>query len=426
MAGRRRLAWPAPPCHPPVIAQIRLKPVFKRADHAQSVSKPAATAFISAVLGGGVVAAALLGTGVVDHGETTTVYRQSPLASATTATHGSDTGALTARDIYKRDAPGVAFIRSRVLGTSSSPYDVYGDDSEATGSGFALDDEGHVLTNAHVVDHATAVTVTFGNRSRSATIVGKDESTDLALLKVDPHGLRFKPLALGESKSVQVGDPTVAIGNPFGFSRTLTTGVVSALQRKIRAPDDYTIENVIQTDAAINPGNSGGPLIDAGGRVIGINSQIATGGSGNGSVGIGFAVPIDTAKQVVRELKAHGRVERPWLGVDFVAIDPSLRQLGVKQDHGLLVQGVKAGGPAARAGLTGGDQGVTLTTGEQLLIGGDVVIALDGTPTSDADDLRKALGAHKPGDTVRLEVVRDGQQRTVEVTLGNRPAGAGQ
>src|SRR3712207_5985860 len=161
-------------------------------------------------------------------------------------------------------------------------------------------------------------TVRFGDkRSREADIVGKDDSTDLALLKVDPKDLDLQPLALGDSKSVQVGDPTIAIGNPFGFDRTLTTGVVSALQREIRAPDGYTIENVIQTDAAINPGNSGGPLIDAGGRVIGINSQIATGGS-RGSVGIGFAVPINTAKEVVAQLEENGRVERPWLGMQFV------------------------------------------------------------------------------------------------------------
>jgi S1-C subfamily serine protease len=394
------------------------------------VKKLVATPLVSALLGGGVVAAALLGTGMVGRGTTTTIYEQSPLASPGSVVRAAgDATALTARDIYKRDAPGVAFIRSEVLSASGSPFDVYGSaagTSEATGSGFVLDQDGHVLTNAHVVDHATAVMVTFGKRSRPAMIVGKDESTDLALLKVDPKGLRLKPLALGDSKSVQVGDPTVAIGNPFGFDRTLTTGVVSALQRQIRAPDNYTIENVIQTDAAINPGNSGGPLIDAGGRVIGINSQIATGGNGSGSVGIGFAVPIDTAKQVVAELKAHGRVERPWLGVDFVAIDPSLRQLGVDQSHGLLVQAVRPGGPAARAGIAPGDRGVTLSSGEQLAVGGDVVTAVDGRPTSSTEDLRRALAAHRPGDTVSLTVRRGGRDRMVDVTLGNRPAGAGQ
>ncbi|MEA2294789.1 MAG: hypothetical protein QOE86_2428, partial [Solirubrobacteraceae bacterium] len=296
-----------------------------------------------------------------------------------------------------------------------------------TGSGFIVTKDGYIMTNNHVVADADRVTVTLlDNRKFPAKVIGRDPTTDVAVIKVDPKGLRLKPLALGDSKSVQVGDPTVAIGNPFGFDRTLTTGVVSALQRQIRAPDNYTIENVIQTDAAINPGNSGGPLIDAGGRVIGINSQIATGGNGSGSVGIGFAVPIDTAKQVVAELKAHGRVERPWLGVDFVAIDPSLRQLGVDQSHGLLVQAVRPGGPAARAGIAPGDRGVTLSSGEQLAVGGDVVTAVDGRPTSSTEDLRRALAAHRPGDTVSLTVRRGGRDRMVDVTLGNRPAGAGQ
>jgi S1-C subfamily serine protease len=394
------------------------------------VRKLVATPLVSAVLGGGIVAAVLLGAGVVDSGRTTTIYEQSPLASTaqTTGGGGEDSGALTARDIYKRDAPGVAFIRSRTLDASSSPYDLDGSDpsrgtSEATGSGFALDRKGHVLTNAHVIDHATAVSVTFGKTTRQAMVVGKDESTDLALLKIDPSGLDLRPLELGNSKTVQVGDPTVAIGNPFGFDRTLTTGVISALQRRIKAPDDYTIDNVIQTDAAINPGNSGGPLIDAGGRVIGINSQIATGGAGSGSVGIGFAVPIDTAKDVVAELKAHGRVERPWLGLDFVAVDATLKPFGVASDHGLLVQSVKAGGPAARAGLRGGDDAVALASGDQLLTGGDVVTEVDGRAVRSSEDLRKALDTHEPGDVVALTVVRDGRELTVKVTLGNRPAG---
>jgi S1-C subfamily serine protease len=396
------------------------------------VRKLLATPLVSAVLGGGVVAAALIGTGAVGPGKTTTVYEPSPLGATASSAGRSgspgDNAALTARDIYKRDAPGVAFIRARTLTSPASPFDVYGgaEDSEATGSGFVLDRDGHVLTNAHVVDGATAVTVTFGgNRTTEAMIVGKDESTDLALLKVDPKNLKLRPLALGDSKSVQVGDPTVAIGNPFGFDRTLTTGVVSALQRRIKAPDDYTIDNVIQTDAAINPGNSGGPLIDASGRVIGINSQIATGGNGSGSVGIGFAVPIDTAKKVVAELKAHGRVERPWLGLDFLPIDPSLRQLDVGADHGLLVQSVKPGGPAARAGIEGGDRAVSLSTGDQLALGGDVVRSIDGHPTTSTEDVRKALEPHEPGDAVDVVVVRDGKERTMRVELGNRPAGGG-
>ncbi len=378
-----------------------------------------ATPVASAVIGGGVAAGVLLGTGMVDHERTTTVYRQSALA-------GSDTS-LTARDIYKRDAPGVAYIRARTLQASASPFDPYStqtESAEETGSGFVLDEDGHILTNAHVVDNATQVTVTLSGRTtRDAKVVGKDESTDLALLEIEPGKTKLRPLALGDSASVEVGDPTVAIGNPFGFDRTLTTGVVSALQRRITAPDGYTIENVIQTDAAINPGNSGGPLIDAGGRVIGINSQIATGGSGTGSVGIGFAVPIDTAKRVVRQLSAHGRVERPWLGMEFVAITDSMHSLDLGDDNGLLVQQVIEGGPAAVAGVRGGDRSVGLNTGEELRLGGDVLTAIAGTPVDSADDLRRALEGRKPGETVELSLERDGEPLKVTVTLGDQPAG---
>jgi S1-C subfamily serine protease len=360
----------------------------------------------------------------VDGGGTTTIYEQSALAGS--GGRGDGDGTLTARDIYKRDAPGVVYIRAESLSPTTSPFDPFGgtQDTHSTGSGFVLDHDGHVLTNAHVVDNATMVSVTFnGTRTRPAKIVGRDESTDLALLKVDTSGLHLRPLQLGDSKRVQVGDPTVAIGNPFGYDRTLTTGVVSALQRRLTAPDGYTIDNVIQTDAAINPGNSGGPLIDAGGRVIGINSQIATGGNGSGSVGIGFAVPVDTAKSVIRQLEEHGRVERAWLGIRFVAIDPEVRQAGVDERTGLLVQSVSTNGPAARAGLLGGDRPVTMVTGDQLLLGGDVVTTVDGTRMVTADDLTRVLQRHRPGDTVPVEVRRGDTLRTLQVTLGNRPAG---
>jgi S1-C subfamily serine protease len=390
-----------------------------------------ATPLVSAVLGGGVTAAVLLAAGVVGDGDRTVVYQQSPLASAPRQSGAAGTSpgggheVLTAADIYERDAPGVAFIRARTVAAAQSPFDFgTSQGSESTGSGFVLDEDGHVLTNAHVIDHATSVTVTLsGTQTLQASIVGKDESTDLALLKVDPEGIELHPLELGTAKTLQVGDPTVAIGNPFGFDRTLTTGVVSALQRRITAPDNYTIEDVIQTDAALNPGNSGGPLIDAGGRVIGINSQIATGGSGTGSVGIGFAVPIDAAKEVVSELKAHGRVERPWLGIEFVPVDGVVQGAGVDVKSGLLIQVVKPGGPAARAGLSGGTQSVTLASGEQLLVGGDVITAVDDEAVATSSDLAEALAPHDPGDTVTVRVRRGGQERTVPVTLGNRPPG---
>ena len=384
--------------------------------------------FAAAVLGGGVTAGALLGSGVVADGPSTTVIQQAPLSVSTAGsrTIGSDT-AMTARDIYRRDAPGVVFIRAQVVSPAESPFDVYGggQESESTGSGFVIDDDGHIVTNAHVVNAATQVRVTFSDkRTRSAKIVGKDESTDLAVLKVDPDDLDLdlRPLALGDSDQVEVGDPTVAIGNPFGFDRTLTTGVVSAKQRFITAPDGYTIENVIQTDAAINPGNSGGPLLDAAGRVIGINSQIATGGAGSGSVGIGFAVPVNTAKRIVKQLKEDGRVERPWLGLDYVPIDGALSSLDLEAKFGALVQRVVNGGPAARAGIRGGREGVAVD-GARVLVGGDVIQRIGGRPIRATEDVRLALDAKRPGDTVSVELLRGDERLSVEVRLGDRPAG---
>jgi S1-C subfamily serine protease len=385
-----------------------------------------ASPFVAAVLGGGVTAGALLGAGVIGDGETTTVIQQAPL-NATARTASVSGEGMTARDIYKRDAPGVVFIRSQSVAPSNSPFDlgggVGGQSTEATGSGFVIDGDGHILTNAHVVNAATKVQVTFSDKkTRDAKIVGKDESTDLALLKVDTDRLSLVPLALGDSDQVQVGDPTIAIGNPFGYDRTLTTGVISAKQRRITAPDGYAIENVIQTDAAINPGNSGGPLIDAAGRVIGINSQIATGSNGNGSVGIGFAVPVNTAKSIVASLKQDGRVERPWLGLEYVAIDESLSSLNLATRKGMLVQRLSADGPAQKAGVRGGSSVVDLN-GEQIYLGGDVLQSIDGKALKTSDDVRAALETKKPGDTVTVVLLRDGKAVAVKIQLGDRPAG---
>jgi S1-C subfamily serine protease len=365
-------------------------------------------AVVSAVLGCaaavGIVSAFDLGGGTTVR----TVTQQAPLAP--TKASASEEGALTARDIYKRDAPGVVFIRSEVVQRTPSPFD-FGFPEEqrgvATGSGFVIDEDGTILTNAHVVNDATKITVKFANNaSTTARVLGKDESTDLAVLKVHPDGLRLHPLPLGSSGSVQVGDPTIAIGNPFGLERTLTTGVVSAIQRTIRAPDGFQIDHVIQTDAALNPGNSGGPLLDASGRVIGINSQIETGGSGSGNVGIGFAVPIDTAKQIIPQLEKSGRVDRGFLGVETVTIDKSLAALNLPTDHGVLVQTVTPGGPADKAGLQHND----------------VIKGLDGQPIHDPTELSSAIDAKKPGDKVTLTYTRNGQSHTVTVTLAERPA----
>src|SRR5512139_449391 len=260
------------------------------------------TSFGSAVGGGLVVLVAgllLIKAGAVDTGDdgsSTAVV--APAALARPASSSSQ--GLTVHDIYQRDAQGVAFIRSEIVQRTQSPFDLFPQQqrSVATGSGFLIDNEGHILTNAHVVQGAQRVNVQLGDGAEQrAQVVGSDPSTDVALLKVD-NTEGAQPLPLGDSSKVQVGDPVVAIGNPFGLDRTVTSGIVSALQRQIQAPNGFSIDNVIQTDAAINPGNSGGPLINAAGEVIGINSQIETGGSGSdGNVGIGFAIPINTAKE---------------------------------------------------------------------------------------------------------------------------------
>jgi S1-C subfamily serine protease len=354
---------------------------------------------LAAVMGGGVTAAALLGAGVVDPGDNVTVI-ESPIApKGTQALAASAPGGLSAREIYRRRAPGVVFIRAQTFETEPSPFDVFGSPqaSESTGSGFVIDDDGLILTNAHVVEAATAIRVTFSDHhTLTARPVGKDADTDLALLRVDPDGLELQPLELGDSQSVQVGDPTIAIGNPFGLERTLTTGVVSALQRRLTAPSGFAIDNVIQTDAALNPGNSGGPLLDAGGRVIGINSQIAAGsGASGGSVGIGFAVPVNTAKAVIPELERAGHVERAYLGIQ-----------GATAPDGVRVDVVAPGSPAAAVGIRQGD----------------VLERLAGEMVRSMDDVSAILARHAPGDVIAVEVRSGGLTRGLKPTLADRPA----
>jgi S1-C subfamily serine protease len=379
-------------------------------------------ALASAIIGGGVVAGAVAVLDVGGGSTTTTVVQQAPLATADASqTNG---GPLTPRDIYKRDAPGVAFITAQIVQRTSSPFD-FGIPQEqrgtSTGSGFVLDKDGTIATNAHVVDGATKVAVRFGDgASRPARILGVDKSTDLALLKIDPKGAGLHPLALGSSQGLQVGDPTIAIGNPFGLDRTLTTGVVSALQRQIKAPNGFTIDNVIQTDAAINPGNSGGPLLDATGRVIGINSQIETGGGSNGNVGIGFAIPIDTVKQKIGDLKTKGTVRYAYLGVSTQTIDSSYAGL-LPVKSGALVQTVTAGSPAAKAGLRGGN--ITAQVGgTPVALGGDIILQADGETVKTADQLTAIVARHKAGDKITVEYLREGRRTSAEITLGTRPS----
>jgi S1-C subfamily serine protease len=378
--------------------------------------------FVAALIGGAVVAVALLVLDVGGGGTTTTVVQQAPVASPSgTRTAAAAEQGLTAHDIYERDAPGVVHIRSVLKASaSSSPF---GTDQggEATGTGFVIDVEGHILTNYHVVQGATSVSVGFDdNRVVSARVLGTDATNDLALLQVETAGLKLVPLQLGDSKTAQVGDPVLAIGNPFGLDRTLTTGVVSALQRQITAPNGFTIQHVIQTDAPINPGNSGGPLLDAAGRVIGINSQIITGGSSNGNVGIGFAVPINTAKRLLPQLKQSGSVVHAYLGITGTTIDASLADLQLKVSKGVLVQTVEPAGPAARSGVHGGTIESQLG-GARIMLGGDVIESFDGNAIGSMSDLTAAIAKHEPGDPIRLGILRSGNAKQLTVTLGTAP-----
>ncbi len=380
----------------------------------------------AAILGG---AAALgVGTAIWNDGGTTTVIN-SPAASDSSLTSqpepvaSSDTTASIAEHIYKAAAPGVVQVTSNGVARDS----VFGQpqQGQALGSGFVIDKAGHILTNFHVVDGAKEVFINFsGNDRYKAKIVGSDPSTDLAVLQIDAQSRALSPLPLGNSDAIQVGAPVVAIGNPFGLDRTVTAGIVSALQREVRAPNGFTIDKVIQTDAAINPGNSGGPLLDADGKVIGINSQIETGGSGNGNVGIGFAVPINTVREVASEIMKTGKAEHAYLGVSMQTIDETLAKTArLPAQQGVILTRVLQGTPAAEAGLKGGTRSVVVE-GTTYTVGGDVITKADGRQLESADELRDLVTSKDPGDKLSLEVHREGSTETVTVTLGSQPPNA--
>jgi putative serine protease PepD len=352
--------------------------------------------FLAALLGALVVALPMAGLAIGgafdsdDDGATATVAPQrSDTPAAAPARSATDVSAL-----YERVSPGVVSVETRV--TQQTPLGPQR--GGGTGSGFVIDDEGHILTNEHVVDDADRVRVRFSEGAPvEARVVGTDPSTDLALLKMDPQGRDLTALSLGSSKDVKVGEPAIAIGSPFRLEGSLTAGVVSALGRSIPAPNGFSIENAIQTDAAINPGNSGGPLLDARGRVIGVNAQIAT--SSGANEGVGFAIPIDTAKDILPQLKAGEEIRRPYLGVSTG--DP-------ETGTGALVAAVVRGGPAADAGIRAGDR----------------IVAIGDRTISESADVAAAVVAHQPGDAVRVRLRRGGRERTVTVRLGTRPRAA--
>jgi putative serine protease PepD len=361
-----------------------------------------ATLAAAAVLGA-VGGAAVVGIAGDDGGPTTTITT-TEAAPRSVHVARKPSGTLTAAQVYEHAKDSVVFITAQVTQSqSSSPFGQPSEQrGEATGSGFVVSTDGHIVTNAHVVEGATRVTVKIGDGDAvGAEVVGRDASTDIALLKVtDTGGTTLKALAFADSDQLQVGDQTYAIGNPFGLDRTLTSGVVSALQRQITAPNGFSIDGVIQTDAPINPGNSGGPLLDDRGDVIGVNSQIlnGAGSSESGNVGIGFAAPSNTVRNVIEQLEADGRVQHAYLGV----------QMGDAENGGAQVGAVADGGPAQQGGLRAGD----------------VIVAFDGRDVADAAALSALVNARKVGDEVRLTIDRGGTRQTVTVTLGEQPASA--
>src|ERR671934_33916 len=279
------------------------------------------------------------------------------------------------------------------------------------------------LVVAAVIGAAKSVEVSFSNHdSMKARVVGKDPGTDIALLKVDARSRALTPLTLGDSDTVRVGDSVVAIGNPFGLDRSVTAGIVSALQREIQAPNSYAIDHVIQTDAAINHGNSGGPLINANGRVVGVNAQIETGspGEAGGNVGIGFAIPINTVRTVVAQLLKNGSVEHASLGITGVAITPQIANIfHFPVSHGVLVATVKAGSGAAKAHLRSANT-QAVVAGETWPIGGDLIVKADGQTIGSLERLRDVIGAKKPGDSLQLQIYRGTKKMTLDATLGRQ------
>ena len=386
------------------------------------------------MLGGAV---SLLGASVFGIGSKTTTVRlvepalggNSP-TSFNTARVGK---ALTINQIFRRDARGVVQVTStKVVRTTPDPFFDFGlpptqTRTQALGSGFVMDKAGHIVTNYHVIAGANKVEVSFSNSDNmKARVVGSDPSTDLAVLQIDARSRALTPLAFGNSDRVRVGDSVVAIGNPLGYDRSVTAGIVSAVQRAISAPNQFPIDHVIQTDAPINHGNSGGPLINSRGQVIGVNAQIATGGTdGDGNIGIGFAIPINTVRIVAGQLIKKGKVEHAFIGITAKPVGPEIARLfRLSAKRGLLVATVEPGSGAAAAGLRAGTN-TAVVSGESWPVGGDLIVSADGVPLSSIDQLRDLIAAKNPGQSISLEVYRGPEKLTLDVKLGRQPSSAG-
>ena len=375
----------------------------------------AATLVATAVLGGSVALGGAAALGKL--GETKVVEQATPTVAEPVSFQREQGRTINA--IYRVAAPGVVHITA-----VSQTSDVFGgtQQQQAVGSGFVIDKSGHIVTNYHVVQGARTVEVSFSNNeSMKARVVGSDPATDIAVLEVKAPSRALKPLRLGNSSAVRVGDQVIAIGNPLGYDRSVTSGIVSAVQRSIIAPNQVsTIGHVIQTDAALNHGNSGGPLLNAAGEVIGVNAQIAP-SSANANIGIGFAIPIDTVKQVASALIEHGKVEHAFLGIEAKAIDSEIaRILHLPVEHGLIVARVIHGTGAAKAGLRAGDTEVVVA-GDGWPAGGDILVEADGHPLVSVDDLRNVIADKTPGSSLKLELYRGSKKMTLTVKLGRQP-----
>lgn len=319
--------------------------------------------------------------------------------------------------IYRELSPGVVNITTVVV-----TYDFFFNPlpGRGVGSGSIIDSQGYILTNYHVIQKADQIQVTLADGGKfSGRLMGADPNNDLAVIKIDAPSERLRVIPFGKSADLVVGQRVLAIGNPFGLDRTLTQGVVSSLGRTIRAENGRLIRGIIQTDAAINPGNSGGPLLDTTGRMIGVNTAIF--GPGGGSIGIGFAVPVDTAKKVVPQLIAKGYVSRPWLGISGQDVTPEMaKALHLPASRGILVAQVVKGSPAEEAGLAGGNRAVQIFN-QRVIVGGDLIIQVEGQPIEGMDALTNLIEDKSPGDRLHFAILRDGESRKLEVILREWP-----
>jgi S1-C subfamily serine protease len=353
-------------------------------------------------------------------GETTTTVRPPAAERSTQSVDFAASETLTLGEVYARSSKGVVQIEATGR-LQVDPFDQFPRRERSLGSGFVLSKSGYVVTNYHVIANAARVNVSFSNdESVQARIVGVDPSTDLAVLKVNTPPRGLTPLRLGRSSSVRVGDAVVAIGNPYGFERSMTAGIVSAIGRVLQAPNSLAIDEAIQTDAPINPGNSGGPLLNARGEVIGVNTQIASAEERVGS-GVGFAVPVDTVRAVTAQLIRSGRVEHAFLGVEATPVTRDIAQLFRLPSNGLLVDAVIPGSAADKAGIRAGTREV-IVSGESWRLGGDILVAADGEQLDSEEELREVLSRKRPGQKLALELYRGERRLTLTVVLGKAPS----